>query len=194
MERLVQIDQQFTLWVNQANPPFLNPFWHVLSEAEIWYPMYALIMGFIIWRLGWKKGLGVVLSLFLLVVLTDQISVLVKNSVMRLRPCHDPWMTAHGVLCPDGTDMGPYGFFSSHASNVFGFAACSWLGLQLNDRERRYGIFGSILMIWASLVALSRTMLAAHYLGDILVGSLFGLTMGIALAFLTRRILVRAKL
>lgn len=193
MESLVQLDQQLTLWVNQANPPFLNPFWHVLSEAEVWYPMYALIMAFIVWRLGWKKGLAVVLSLIVLVVLTDQFSVLVKNSAMRLRPCHDPWMQAHGVRCPDGTDMGLYGFFSSHASNVFGFAACSWLGLQLNDRKRRYGIYGSIILLWASLVALSRTMLAAHYLGDILVGSLFGLTMGMGLAWLTARLLVKVK-
>lgn len=193
MESLVQLDQQLTLWVNQANPPFLNPFWHVLSEAEVWYPMYALIMAFIVWRLGWKKGLAVVLSLIALVVLTDQFSVLVKNSAMRLRPCHDPWMQAHGVRCPDGTDMGLYGFFSSHASNVFGFAACSWLGLQLNDRKRRYGIYGSIILLWASLVALSRTMLAAHYLGDILVGSLFGLTMGMGLAWLTARLLVKVK-
>lgn len=193
MESLVQLDQQLTLWVNQANPPFLNPFWHVLSEAEVWYPMYALIMAFIVWRLGWKKGLAVVLSLIVLVVLTDQFSVLVKNSAMRLRPCHDPWMQAYGVRCPDGTDMGLYGFFSSHASNVFGFAACSWLGLQLNDRKRRYGIYGSIILLWASLVALSRTMLAAHYLGDILVGSLFGLTMGMGLAWLTARLLVKVK-
>ncbi len=193
MESLVQLDQQFTLWVNQNNPPFLNPFWHLLSEAEIWYPMYAIIMTFIVWRLGWKKGLAVVLSLILLVVLTDQISVLVKNSVMRLRPCHDPWMQAGGVLCPDGTDMGLYGFFSSHASNVFGFAACSWLGLQLNDREHRYGMYGIAIIVWAFLVALSRTMLAAHYLGDILVGSLFGLTMGMGLAWLTARLLLKVK-
>lgn len=194
MESLVQLDQQLSLWVNQLDPPCLHPFWHFLSETKVWFPLYGLVMGLIIWKLGWKKGLAVVASLLLLVLCTDQLSVLVKNSVMRLRPCHDPWMIAHGVLCPDGTDMGPYGFFSSHASNVFGFAVCSWLGLQWNDSKHRYGLYGGLILGWAALVSLSRTMLAAHYLGDILAGSLFGVAMGWGLAWLTRQIIVKAKL
>ena len=48
-------------------------------------------------------------------------------------------------------------------------------------------------MLWAMLVSLSRTMLAAHYLGDILVGSLFGLAMGFALAYGLRWVIVKAK-
>jgi membrane-associated phospholipid phosphatase len=49
-------------------------------------------------------------------------------------------------------------------------------------------------MLWAMLVSLSRTMLAAHYLGDILVGSLFGLTLGLTLAYAVHKLLVKAKL
>jgi len=63
----------------------------------------------------------------------------------------------------------------------------------LNDREHRYGMYGIAIIVWAFLVALSRTMLAAHYLGDILVGSLFGLTMGMGLAWLTARLLLKVK-
>ena len=48
-------------------------------------------------------------------------------------------------------------------------------------------------MLWATLVSLSRVMLAAHYLGDILVGSLFGLVMGLALAYAVHKLLVKAK-
>lgn len=195
MERLVQIDRQVTLWINQVNPDWLNGCWHVLSLSKVWFPLYAIVMGLIIWRLGWKKGLLVVGSLFLGVFLTDQLSVLVKESVMRLRPCYDPWMTAHGVLCPDGVAGSQYGFFSSHASNVLGFAAGSWLGLRLNDGPRRgYRIYGWCIFLWAALVSLSRVMLAAHYMGDILVGALFGLAIGTGLALGVRRIIVRARL
>ena len=77
---------------------------------------------------------------------------------------------------------------------AFGFAAGSWAGLQLNDPKRRYGIYGCCIMIWAALISLSRVMLAAHYLGDILVGSLFGLALGYALARLAHWAMVKARL
>ncbi len=195
MERLVSLDQRLSLWVNQSGPSFLDPFWSFFSETVVWFPLYVLVVAFIFWRLGWKKGLVVLLTLILTVVVTDQLSVLVKNTAMRLRPCHDPWMTAQGVRCPDGNGMGLYGFFSSHASNVFGFAAGSWAALRLNVRPKgRYNLYGCLIMLWAALASLSRVMLAAHYLGDILTGTVFGLLVGLALAYAARFLIVKAKL
>ena len=194
MDRLVQIDQQISLWLNQHNPEALNGFWHVLSGIREWIPLYGLVMVALIWRLGWKKGLAVILTLILGVVLTDQIANLFKDGFMRLRPCRDPWMIANGVVCPDGIHGGLYGFFSGHASNAFGFAAGSWAGFQLNDRKHNYSLYGCLIMLWSMLVSLSRTMLAAHYLGDILTGSLFGLTLGLTLAYAVHKLLVKAKL
>ncbi len=189
---IVQIDQAATLWINKLDTPALYPLWMGLSDARIWFPAYALIMGFIIWKLGWKKGLLVSLSLILCVVLTDQLSGLVKDSVARLRPCFNTWMVENGVLIPYGQAGGLYGFFSSHAANVFGFAAASSLGLRLNGKavpQYAWGIF-----IWASLVSLSRIMMAAHFLGDVLVGVVFGLSIGVILAYLVRLIVVKARL
>ena len=194
MDRLVQIDQQVSLWLNQHNPEALNGFWHALSGIREWIPLYLLVMVALFWRLGWKKGLAVVLTLVLGVALTDQIANLFKDGFMRLRPCRDPWMIAHGVICPDGILGGLYGFFSGHASNAFGFAASSWAGFQLNDRKHRYGLYGCFIMLWAALVSLSRTMLAAHYVGDVLVGSLFGLILGLSLAYAVHKLLVKANL
>lgn len=189
---IVQIDQAATLWINKLDTPALYPLWMGLSDARIWFPAYAMIMGFIIWKLGWKKGLLVSLSLILCVVLTDQLSGLVKDSVARLRPCFNTWMVENGVLIPYGQAGGLYGFFSSHAANVFGFAAASSLGLKLNGKavpQYAWGIF-----IWASLVSLSRIMMAAHFLGDVLVGVVFGLSIGVILAYLVRLIVVKARL
>jgi len=148
----------------------------------------------LIWRLGWKKGIAVILTLVLGVVLTDQIANLFKDGFMRLRPCRDPWMIANGVICPDGIIGGLYGFFSGHASNSFGFAIGTWAGLQLNDPKHRYGLYGCFIMLWAALMSVSRVMLAAHYLGDILVGSLFGLVLGMVLAYAMHKLLVKANL
>lgn len=195
MEGIVQLDRQLTLWVNRSGPEFLDPIWRFLSQTTVWFPLYVLVAGFIFWKLGWKKGLVMLLTLIAAVVVTDQLSVLVKNAVMRPRPCHDSWMIANGVRCPDGNEMGLYGFISSHASNVFGFAACTWAGLRLNDpRQHRYTLYGFGILLWAALVSMSRTMLAAHFLGDILTGALFGVLAGLLLALGARRIIVKAKL
>ena len=65
MESLVQLDRRMSLWLNQASVPELNGFWHFLSGTREWIPLYLLVMFFIFWRLGWKKGLAVVLSVLL---------------------------------------------------------------------------------------------------------------------------------
>ena len=180
---IVQIDQAVTLWINRLDIPALYPLWLALSDNKIWFPAYAIVMGFIIWKLGWKKGILVSLSLILCVVLTDQLSGIVKAGFTRLRPCYNIWMLENGVIMPYGQTGHLYGFFSSHAANVFGFAAATTLGLSLNGKPVKafnYGVF-----IWAALVSLSRIMMAAHFLGDVLVGTLFGLIMGTIVAYLT---------
>lgn len=184
---IVELDQSVTLWLNNLGTEALDPFWTFLSNARVWYPMYGLIMGFIIYRLGWKKGLIVVASLFLAVIATDQLSGLVKASFQRLRPCFDPWMLEHGVRHP----IKPghlYGFFSSHASNTFGFAIASFIGLK-NDKGHRYCFYAWFIMLWATLVSLSRVMLAAHFVGDILVGAIFGLFIGYIIALIAGSII-----
>ena len=181
---MIELDRQITLWINSLGCESWDGFWMFLSNARVWYPLYGLIMGFIIYRLGWKKGLIVVASLFLAVIATDQLSGLVKAYFQRLRPCFDPWMLEHGVRHP----IKPghlYGFFSSHAANTFGFAIASYIGLAV-DKKHHYSIYAWCIMVWATLVSLSRVMLAAHFVGDILVGAVFGLLIGSLIALLAR--------
>ncbi len=194
MESLIQLDQQLTLWINQHNLEALNGFWHFVSQVRVWFPFYGLIAGLIIWKLGWKKGLCVVAFAILGVVLTDQLANAFKEGFMRLRPCRDPWMTAHGVLCPDGIIGGMHSFYSGHASNTFGFAALTWAGLQLNDKQHSYRWLGWCLFLWAAIVSISRIMLAAHFLGDILVGALIGTAIGLALAYCSYWVITKARL
>ena len=60
-----------------------------------------------------------------------------------------------------------------------------------NDKKHSYSAYTAGVMIWAVLVCLSRVMLAAHYVGDVLVGVCFGSLIGAAVAYLTRLIIKR---
>ena len=188
MERLIGIDQDITLWLNGFHSPWSDQFWMFMSDVRIWFPMYGVILGMMIYRLGWKKGLVVVLSCILAVVLTDQISYHIKESIDRLRPFYTSDMLERGLHWPLNR-TGFFGFFSGHASNAFGFAMCSFLGFRLNDRSRKYTIYGWCIFAWAALVALSRVMMAAHFFGDIFVGTLFGMAVGLFCAALARGVI-----
>ena len=177
LDRLIGIDQDITLWINGFHSAWSDPFWMFFSDIRIWFPAYAVIMVMFFYRLGWKKGLVVLLSCILTVVLADQISYHVKESVDRLRPYYTTGLLERGLHWPLNRSSF-FGFFSGHASNAFGFAACSWLGFRLNDHSCNYTAYGWCIFIWATLVALSRVMMAAHFFGDILVGTLFGLAVG----------------
>lgn len=194
LEGLIQLDQQATLWINNLGTPAWDPFWLMLSDIKFWFPAYGIVMVFMLWKLGWKKGLVVVLSLILTVVAIDQSCNLVKAGFERLRPCYNSWMLANGVRTPYGLTGHLYGFFSAHAANTFGFACTSYLGFRLNDPNHRYRTYGWGVFLWATLVSCSRIMMAAHFLGDVMVGICYGLAMGCAIAWTTRLVIIKAKL
>lgn len=179
-------DQQITLWLNSFHTPLTDSVWMLFSNTRIWFAAYFAVMVMLILRLGWKKGLTVVVGIILTIVLSDQLSSLVKDTVMRLRPCYTTLMLDGGLNWPLNRPNF-FGFFSSHASNCFAFALTSWLGFRAGGGKCR--IYGICVFIWATLVALSRVMMGAHYFGDILVGTLFGLALGLMMAGLTRAVL-----
>lgn len=57
---IIELDKHVTLWLNTLGNPTTDAISLFLSNARIWFPAYAIIMGIMIWRLGWKKGLVVV--------------------------------------------------------------------------------------------------------------------------------------
>ena len=190
LDRLIGIDQDITLWINSFHSAWSDPIWMFFSDVRIWFPAYGIIMAMMFYRLGWKKGLIVVLTCILTVVLTDQLSYHIKEGVDRLRPYYTTEMLQRGLHWPLNRHS-YFGFFSGHASNTFGFAICSFLGFRLNDRSCRYRVYGWCIFIWAILVSLSRVMMAAHYFGDVMVGMLFGLSVGLLTAGIAHGIIRR---
>lgn len=185
-QEIHRFDQDLTLKINSWNSSISDPFWEFMSDIPVWIPMYLLIVLYIFYRLGWKKGLIVVAGALLTFGFCDQFSNIVKEAVARLRPLNDEYMIANGLhILEKG---GKYGFFSAHSANAFGLATSTLIGLRI-DKRLRYRGYAAWMYSWAALVAVSRIFVGKHYLGDCLVGIIVGTTAGLAFASLAKLII-----
>lgn len=159
---------------------------HTISNTATWIPIYILLTGLIAYTYR-KSSWIVLLGVVVLVGLADWTSVhFFKETVMRLRPGHEPALEGL-VRLPYGKG-GLYGFVSSHASNCFAIAAFVTFALHRRFKVFRYGI----MYFWAALICYSRVYLARHYVGDVLCGALWGYLLGWLMWRATRLALSRA--
>lgn len=177
---LQNLDRQVTLAVNGAHSPALDALMVFASDREVWFPVYALLIGVLIYwfrRRAWLL-LGLLIGA---VALADRItSGLFKPYFARPRPCHEPDLTALLHL-PAGCG-GQFGFLSSHAANSIALAVFLTLVLPARQRWVKIGAF-----VWAFLLCYSRIYLGAHYLTDVLGGGLVGGLLGWGAALVFRR-------
>lgn len=197
LDSLIAWDRAATLAINAIHCPASDSFWTVMSMIKIWYPMYAVIAALLIWRLGWKKGLLAILFVALAIFFSERLNNLIKYMVERVRPCNDEGMIAAGIhILENG---GGWSFPSGHSNNCFTFALSTILCFRAEIlgigkpqtghslRKRRisrevktwYAVYAVFITLWASLVAISRIMVARHFLLDIIAGSIIGIALGL---------------
>ena len=187
-QEIHRFDQDLTLTINSWNSDFTDPIWAFFSDIPVWIPLYAAIIAFIIWRLGWKRGLIVIAAALLTFGFCDQFSNLIKDAVERIRPLNDEFMVASGLNILEWG--GGYSFFSAHAANAFGLATSTYIGLKA-DKRLKYRGYAAWMFIWATLVAVSRIFVGKHFLGDVIVGICIGAMAGAAFGLLARYIIRR---
>ena len=174
IEELNNIDSAIFLFLNHLHNSFLDVIMYWSSNKWIWIPFYAFLAFFIYRKYGNRVFL-VMLFIGLLITISDQVSsTLIKNTVMRLRPCHDASFTGE-IHLVNGYCGGNYGFVSSHASNA---AALTTFIIFLF--RRKYKRVKWALISWAVLVSYSRIYLGAHFPGDVIGGALLGFILGVA--------------
>lgn len=168
IEPIKQLDQSLFFFFNGMHNPFWDVVMTLFTQTNIWGIFYLSLVYFII-RKYRMKSVVIFIMLALVILIADQFSVFIKETVQRLRPTHDPDIQhlVHNVYRKGGL----YAFFSSHATNTF---AVAMFTAKL-FKNSRYQV---LIFFWAALVGYTRIYVGVHYPFDVLTGAVVGILIG----------------
>ncbi len=179
-DHIQSIDRSVFFLINGWHDPFVDELMYFVSLRIVWLPLY-LFIAFLLVKKYKKNSLYIIFVAILVIVITDKLTVILfKNTVLRLRPCHEPSLQAM-VHLVKGYCGGKYGFISSHAANSF--ALIMFLKKYIKSSSYLY----PLLMIWALIICYSRIYIGVHYPCDVLVGIIFGSFLGWLVSYLFYR-------
>lgn len=183
LKTILDLDKEAFILINSgmANSilDVLCPF---IRKQEIWYPLYAVLVYFLI-KIYRNESWKILLAAAFLVVLTDQFSAhLIKGLFMRTRPCNEAEL--FGKIRHLTSSCNGYSFISAHATNHFGIALfISFFFKDIFKQVYWVGVF------WAGMICFSQVYVGVHYPLDVLVGGLTGSLFGHAFAKYTSKYL-----
>ena len=187
LEFITNIDTRLTLLLNGSDSVMLDTIAVTATKTGTWIPLGILLLYVLMRMKDWKNALLVILCVAIAITLADQMaSGIFKPLVARLRPSHTPEL--QGVIDLVGDYRGGrYGFFSSHAANTCAVAVF----LSLLFRKR---VFTVAICSWAMVNSWTRLYLGVHYVGDIMVGLIWGAFVGWMVFRLYRFLTLKVKL
>ena len=191
-----QIDESIFLFLNGLHNHFFDVFFWWATDAVNYLPFHIIAILVVTWlayrefgKKIWMALLFVVLTILfvtLTALLIEQSCELIKHSVCRLRPTHNPDIASLVHVVNDYRG-GKYGFPSAHAGNTFGIAMFLYCAM----RPQRWTV---IFFVWAAIMSYSRIYLGVHYLSDILCGAALGTLIGWGMAAVFRKIRLLSRI
>lgn len=174
MQSIIQWDQAL---LKHINAEWHNSFWDVLLPAfrnpDTWLPLYLFLLIFV--AINYKKTRWWWIAFaFSTVIISNFISSgLIKQNIIRLRPCNDPavadWIRLFkGIYLPQSSS-----FTSSHAANHFAMATFFYITL-----SKQFKTWPVLFFVWAAGISYAQMYIGVHYPIDIFCGTVIGLTIG----------------
>ncbi len=153
-------DEQIARWVVDARIYFLNDFISWVSYGGTWFMVLIVMTSLFLWN---ERKRPWIFPLWLSLGISMAITFLLKLLFARERPYEllgfNPLIEREGGSFPSG-----------HATAVF-----STLGVL----DKEFPRFKWFWLFFALLVAYSRMYLGVHYLSDVVVGGVIGLSVGL---------------
>jgi undecaprenyl-diphosphatase len=184
LEILKSIDQEVFLFLNGLHCSFFDPVMFWGTKTITWLPLYLMLIYLVIRQYQWQTP-WILLAAGLMILLSDQLSNIFKDWIMRPRPTYEPGLT--GIHTVNDYDGGMYGFYSAHAST--NMAVAIFLIMILVGR---YRWLPPLILFYAFFMSYSRIYLGLHYPGDIIAGWFAGSLIGFCSAMACLR-LVRPR-
>ncbi len=143
-----------------------------LRNAAMWAPLYFFLILVVLSNFR-KTGWWWVVFAIATVVITNYVSSnLIKENIIRLRPCNNPalacWLRVLVAYRPQSSS-----FTSSHAANHFCMAVFLYLTL-----KNEIGKWSFLFFIWAIGICYAQMYVGVHYPIDITGGAIIGILIG----------------
>lgn len=172
LSAIIEFDKQLLLQINGSDSLFLDGVMTMLTSGWFWAPLYLAFFYVVVKNNDTMAQImltvgGALLCILIAGGVTEGI---VKPLVGRLRPCND-LSIKYLVDTVSGVSDKNFSFFSAHAANLCSLA--TFFSLLMRDWRLSIG-----LGLWAAVSCYTRLYLGMHYPSDILVGIIFGLSVG----------------
>jgi undecaprenyl-diphosphatase len=169
LQNILEFDKELFLYFNSFYNDFMDTIMLMVTRKETWVPFYLTIVYFFVKHFR-SKSILILIFMGLTILASDQISVLLKENLQRLRPTREPAL--EGLVHMAFQKGGLYSFVSSHASNMFAIFV-------FTSRIFKNKSYYILLLFWALIVSYSRIYIGVHYPLDILGGAILGWLLGV---------------
>ena len=182
MHTIITADRQLFGYINDH---FHNNFFDLLMpfvrNSITWMPLYIFLLFFILLNFTKDKWQWIALTACT-VILTNFISSnLIKDHIMRLRPCNDPAF-ADRIRFLLSYRPQSSSFTSSHAVNHFAMATFFFFTL-----KKYIGNAAWLFIFWAALICYAQVYIGVHFPLDVTCGAILGIVFGYLSARLYNR-------